>query len=278
MTMDCNQVMVLLLSHKWDLFASKTSQSSLGASCSTLVPDLVSSPCLKGYNYEQVQVEMYRFPVFGLAEFIIAKQQSTSGATLGFYVCVWVDLGYFNTCPKAQELDLACRHPWWGWGEKGMEKGENQPRKFLQLRDTSLPCWPSLQQHFIFFLWPMYTKVNHKHLSFRSLEWINYANIQISCNTHLVCLLRTNPMAIPEVEGMWGGLRMHEEIQISLVNLYKHRGGVQTTGCTHTHSTPLHKDTCSQHQNKHPCGFLGLHHWTRKGWVGSVTLPCATRA
>lgn len=33
---------------------------------------------------------------FGLAEFIITKQQSTSGATLRFYVYIWVDLGFIH--------------------------------------------------------------------------------------------------------------------------------------------------------------------------------------
>lgn len=50
----------------------------------------------KKLQYEQVHFiqEMYRFTVFGLAEFTITKQQSTSGATLGFYVYIWVDLGF----------------------------------------------------------------------------------------------------------------------------------------------------------------------------------------
>lgn len=74
----------------------------------------------KGLQYEQVQVEMYRFTVFDLEKFTIAMPQSTSGAVLGFYVCIWVDLGYFNTCPKALELEVPCGHPWGrerrGWG------------------------------------------------------------------------------------------------------------------------------------------------------------------
>lgn len=49
-------------------------------------------------------MEMYRFPAFGLAEFTIEKQKSTSEATLGFYACIYVDLGYFNTFAKALEL------------------------------------------------------------------------------------------------------------------------------------------------------------------------------
>lgn len=107
----------------------------------------------------------------------------------------------------------------------------------------------------------------------------NELTLQTSCNTHPVCLLRTNPMAITGVEGMWGGLRVREETRGSLVTLYKHRDGAQTTGCTHTntHNTP-HKDTCSQHQDKQiawisePTPLF----FPERG-VGSATLPCATR-
>lgn len=108
-----------------------------------------------------------------------------------------------------------------------MGRGENQPRNFLQLHATSLPCCIS-------FLWPMCTKVNRKHLSSWSLELINSANIRTSCNTHLVCLFRTNPVAVTEVKGTWGRLRMHEETRVSLVTLSKHGDGVQTTGCVQT--------------------------------------------
>lgn len=125
--MDDNQAMVLLLSHKWNPLASKTSQSSLGASCCTSVPDLVSSPCLKGYNMSRFRWKCTDFQSLALQNSSLQSNKAPLELLHDFMSVFRWTLGIFTPFQKHWSWTYLVGIPGGGWERRGWGRGKTNP-------------------------------------------------------------------------------------------------------------------------------------------------------